>query len=113
MLINLTPHSITIITESGTATVLPSGQVARVAATFSRPESPASNVVFHGEALVPLFRRTFGSVEGLPAPVVGVVLIVSALVAQANPRTDVVSPGELVRDANGQPVGCRGLVVSM
>jgi len=60
---------------------------------------------------IPLFSRAFGEVIGLPAPAEGVLLIVSALVADASPdRLDLVSPGELVRDDKGQPVGCKGFV---
>ncbi|CAB4162710.1 hypothetical protein UFOVP783_101 [uncultured Caudovirales phage] len=100
--LNLTPHAI-IEVLSG-RTFPPSGEVARVAATFT----PAGEV-----GGVPLFRRTFGEVTGLPAETLGTVLIVSALVAAANPgRADLVSPGDLVRGADGQPVGCRGFVLA-
>jgi len=100
--INLTPHAITEVLSGRTFPA--SGEVARVAAAF----------VLLGEVgTVPLFRRTFGEVTGLPAQQSGVTLIVSALVAAANPgRKDLVSPGDLVRGADGQPVGCKGFVVA-
>ena len=50
-----------------------------------------------------------GAITGLPPPVDGVIIVVSALVADAAKRDDVMSPGELVRDANGVIVGARGL----
>jgi hypothetical protein len=99
-LINLTPHAINETTTG--ATFAPSGTVARVSTTLT----PAGEV-----AGIPLFSRAFGEVVDLPAPVEGVLLIVSALVADASPdRLDLVSPGELVRDDKGQPVGCKGFV---
>jgi hypothetical protein len=104
-IVNLTPHSITIHgAPGGPVEVPPSGGVARCA---SRSE-PA------GEAAgVPLVRTVYGEVVGLPAPVAGTLLIVSALVRQAAPgRADLASPGEAVRDGEGRVVGCRGLVVT-
>ena len=99
---NLTPHSVTDALSG--QTFAPSGTVARVATTFS-PAGEASGVQ--------LFRRTFGAVEGLPDKRDGVLLIVSALVAAAAPdRDDLVSPGELVRGPDGQPIGCKGFVVA-
>jgi len=56
---------------------------------------------------VPLTRTTYGEV------VEGTLYVVSGLVRAAVPeRTDVASPGELVRDALGVVTGCRGLVVN-
>ena len=103
-IINLTPHAINVVTPEGMTTFPASGQVARCATT----------TVAAGEAGgIPLTRTTFGEVIGLPAPVEGVLYVVSALVRGAVPnRADVASPGELVRGADGQPVGCKGLVVN-
>lgn len=99
--INITPHA---ITDAITGTSFPpSGDVARVVATFA----PAGE-----SGGVQLFRRTFGEVTGLPPETAGVMFIVSALVATAAPhRVDLVSPGELVRNADGQPIGCKGFVI--
>ncbi len=99
--VNLTPHAVTVV---GGPTLPPSGQVARC----SQTSTPAGE---HGG--VALSRVVFGAVEGLPEPEPGVVFVVSALVRAAVPgRSDVASPGELVRNEAGQPVGCRGLVVN-
>ena len=99
--INLTPHTINVV---GGPSLPPSGSVARVAAT----STPAGE--FGGVALS---RTTFGEVEGLPAPEEGVLLVVSALVRSAVPdRRDVASPGDLVRGDDGQPIGCRGLIIN-
>jgi hypothetical protein len=106
-LVNLTPHTISIISSEGgsSVAVAPSGSVARCA-TKSVPAG-----VLHGG--VALSRVEYGAVEGLPEPTPGTVFVVSALVRAAVPhRQDVASPGDLVRGADGQPVGCRGLVIN-
>lgn len=60
--------------------------------------------------VIPVFRTTLGDPTGLPEPQTGVTLLVSAVVRGACPgRIDLVSPGELVRGPDGQPVGCKGL----
>ena len=104
-LVNLTPHSITVLGGVAPLVLAPSGSVARVAAVAT----PCGTV---GEG-IPLARLTYGEVTGLPDQQDAVLLVVSGLVRAALPaRTDLASPGELVRDAAGQPVGCRGLVIS-
>jgi len=56
----------------------------------------------------------FGEVSGLPEPVEGTMLIVSALVAQAAKRGDVVSPAtghpQTVRNEKGHIVSVPGFV---
>lgn len=103
-IVNLTPHALNIITGTGTVTVPPSGAVARCA---------TASVEAGEHEGIPLARTTYGEVVGLPAPEAGTLYVVSALVRAAVPhRADVASPGELVRGPDGQPVGCKGLVVN-
>jgi len=107
--VNLTPHAIVIVgPEGSTMTIPPSGVVARVATATS----PAGEI--RGEGFpVPLTRVSFGEVQGLPDEEVDTTLIVSALVRAAVPhRGDVASPGDLVRGEDGQPIGCRGLIIN-
>lgn len=106
-IINLTPHAINIVVAPGAPTLElpPSGLVARV--TESMEEVVPSPL---GKDC-PVFRATYGEVEGLPAPLGGAVYVVSAMVRAAVPnRKDVFSPGKLIRDENGQPIGCQGLI---
>lgn len=111
--VNLTPHDVVFVEG---AKVPRSGTFARCA-TSTSPAGEADGIK--------LFRTEYGAIEivesetkkilrlGLPDPVPGVILIVSALVRAAVPhRTDVASPGDLVRDEAGQVVGCRHLIVS-
>ena len=118
-LTNLTPHSISVYAADGTTilvTVPPSGAIARV--SVSRVETGVIPIEGDAAAIlrrdplasIPVFVGNYGAVSGLPAPAFGTIYIVSAMVRQAVPtRRDVLSPGELIRDAAGQPLGCRGL----
>jgi len=100
--INLTPHVINIRSTGLVLTVEPSGAVARVA-------TEVVQVIPHGG--FDLVVKRPGQITGLPEPDPDgmVTYIVSGMVAAATPRMDVVSPGDLIRDENGRPIGCRGL----
>lgn len=101
--INLTPHAIVIVGDF--PRIEPSGTVARL--TETTENRPAIDGV-------PARAKTFGEIQGLPDPEPNTYYIVSALVAQvawARGRTDVVAPGDLVRDAHGNVVGCACLLV--
>jgi hypothetical protein len=102
---NLTPHTLNIISADGTSrSIEPTGTVARC----SQVPTPAGD---HDG--VSLTHVRYGDVTDLPAPVDGVLYVVSALVRSARPnRTDVASPGDLVRNDSGQVIGCRNLVVN-
>jgi hypothetical protein len=105
-ILNLTPHPVSLADAEGNvlATFPPSGQLARVATS--------TEVV--GELMGrPVSRTNFGEVAGVPAPVEGVVYLVSTLVAQAARRPDVVSPdtGPTAIRKDGQVVAVRGFQV--
>jgi len=97
-IINLTPH---IINEVTTGTSYPlSGTIARV--------SSESEVVANING-IDIYSVSFGEVEGLPESQPDTIYIVSGLVLSAcHNRTDLLAPGELVRDINGNPIGCKG-----
>ena len=97
-IVNMTPHAITVV---GHDPIPPSGDVARVSVT----DTPAGYIADY-----PVSVQETGTVEGLPGPKHGVYYIVSSLVRLALPdRNDLLSPGQLVRDDEGRPVGCRTL----
>jgi len=103
MFVNLTPHEIKIFGNDRKliATVPPSGTVARVKTVYKKVG------IFD---LAPLFKVKYEDIEGVPSPKPGVMYIVSNLVKNALPdRNDVASPGQLIRDENGKPIGCIGL----
>lgn len=103
---NLTPHAVTLQGVDGKSITLPpDGPAPRLSVT----RTPLQSVTVDGVEL-PVCRPTLGQTVGLPDPEAGVILLVSALVAEANPhRSDLASPGELIRDAAGIIVGARGL----
>lgn len=105
-LVNLTPHAITVISDDDEKfEITPSGTVARVA-THKTQVAEIDGI--------PVYRQTFGEVEGLPAPEQGVCYVVSALVLSAlnGARPDVLAPdtGAAVRDEAGRILGVRGFV---
>ena len=110
-LVNLTPHAVRVHLQwrddPDRVIDLPKPAVAvpRVAVTRT-PERP----VLVGKDAVPVTRAVLGEVEDLPPEQPGTIYIVSALVQQATPeRTDLLSPGEAVRNDKGYVVGCLGL----
>ena len=101
-IINLTPHTLNIHNPQGIINLPSSGKV-RVSTEYKHVDTINGVEVFECE---------YGRVEGLPEAKDGVIYIVSGLVKAAVPnREDVMSPGELVRDEHGRPIGCRGLRV--
>jgi hypothetical protein len=59
---------------------------------------------------VAVFSVRYGEVTGLPQSKAETCFVVSMMVKAACPnRTDLLSPGELVRGDDGQPIGCIGL----
>ena len=115
-LINLTPHKITIYPptdwtllgdDSSPIAVEPSGVSARCDETREIIATIPSGL---GDWGIPVYRVVYGEVSGLPAPELGTIYIVSMRLAQAVPeRHDVCFPGEAVRDASGNIIGCIGL----
>lgn len=107
-IVNLTPHDITVISQ-GKSIVFPKFPVsARV--------SSKTEILTHfdtSEMRVPLTQVVFGELEGLPEPIEGIFFIVSRIVREAaKDRTDLLVPQGLIRDENGQPIGCESLSVN-
>jgi hypothetical protein len=101
---NLTPHALTLVGANGTLVVPPSGVIARLAVT----RTALAPVLVDGINL-PISLPIMGEVTDLPSAEDGVILVVSALVAGAVNRPDVMSPGELIRDDGGNVIGAKGL----
>jgi hypothetical protein len=101
-IVNLTPHPILFVLDEGKVMEFPSQGVARV--------SEVSETIGSMNGL-PIVRKKFGEVIGLPAPQNGVGLIVSAMVQSACPsRNDLFVPADLVRDQQGKIIGCKSLM---
>jgi hypothetical protein len=103
MIINCTPHQITICDEYGNVT--------RVLGSSSTVIRLKADTIRIGEIDgIPLTTTQFGEAQGLPEYRDGVFLIVSQLVKAAFPdRKDLLVPSEIVRDKNGNIIGCRSL----
>jgi len=107
-IVNLTPHDITVISQ-GKSIVFPkfptSARVSSKTEFLTNFETP--------EMRVPLTQVVFGELEGLPDPIEGTFYIVSRIVREAaKDRTDLLVPQGLIRDENGQPIGCESLSVN-
>ena len=108
MLKNLTPHEVCIFKLNGTVpdldVVIEAGEeVARVNCEYIKVDKKVDGI--------DLYRPIFGEVTGLPDYEEGVYLLVSAMVREALPlRSDLVSPGQLLRNDKGEVIGYLGLV---
>lgn len=108
MLKNLTPHEVCIYKLNGTKPdldlVIEGGkEVARVSCEYQKVNKMVEGVA--------VYRTVFGEVTGLPDYEEGTYLLVSTMVREALPlRRDLVSPGQLLRNEEGQVIGCLGLV---
>ena len=117
MIINLTPHTINVRRDDGSFVAFqPSGQVARVTVSLAPVDvfdySKALQELSLADGIL-ISSQEFGVVTGLPDPETDTLYLVSALVRTAVPhRFDVLSPGELIRNEAGQPIGCDGLTVN-
>lgn len=103
-IVNCTPHELHLVRPDNTVLVLPkpAGPAARMTET---------KVVIGQVDGVPILKCQYGAVENLPPQEEGVLLVVSMLVRSACPdRSDLVSPGDLVRDSAGVIIGSRGLI---
>lgn len=108
-LVNLTPHTVNVM--GLISSPIQSSGVARCD-EITTPE-PDIQHDYHGDAgmhvPVALVRKRYGNVTGLPDPRLHTLYIVSTIVQQACPgRDDLVAPHDIVRDAEGVIVGCRG-----
>jgi hypothetical protein len=107
-LVNLTPHPVVLVTSDGRHISLPSEGVVRVREVVEEVGKLEVDGV-----VIPLRRKFLsGELEGLPQPEEGTVYIVSFIAAQKAwelGRTDVMAPGDPVRNEQGHIVGVSSL----
>lgn len=107
-IVNLTPHAITIRGVVQDTVIPPSGTVARIE---TEPAPEGDGLVLLGPVTTFIKGYRYTKVVNLPDPEPGTLYLVSLPTAQAVPgRDDVVAPGPLIRDENGNPVACDGLI---
>ena len=101
-IINLTPHELSFVLGDAEIKIPPSGQVARM--------TEKTEIIGDVDG-IPIIRKKFGEVEGLPEPRENTFYIASLLAAQAAKRADVLAIGETVRNGKGQIVGAKSLAM--
>lgn len=128
-LFNYTPHQIDVVMPDGSIySIPPCGAVARVeeetkgrdSLAIELPRETANGRLAPREYLqVPLAVVEYGPVVRVDEqgkaksfdPTSGNTYLVSRLVFDRMPtKTNLVCPGPLVRDADGKPIGCKGLI---
>jgi hypothetical protein len=117
IVINLTPHDVVVLDKAGDKIKFPaSGKVARVDSVRTPAgvlDTAHLDTPSQGANPIELFTEAYGKVVGLPPQTPSVCYLVSQMVRVALPaRSDLLSPGDLVRDERGNPTACRGLVRS-
>jgi hypothetical protein len=120
MLINLTPHALTLRAmvdgQPVDTTIPPSGTVARVSVTPGVLLGRGSDAAKICDACPLYTAPTLGAAEGLPDPAIGVIYVVSGRVLDASVgRRDVFGPGTgpadgAVRDDGGRIIAVTRLV---
>lgn len=103
MIINTTPYEISIYGEAKEFVIsLPPAEMpARLAVTTEYYDAVDG---------VPLYKTVYGDPENLPPRKEGTIYVVSLLLRDAVYwRSDLWSPGQLLRDESGLVVGCIGL----
>lgn len=110
-IVNLTPHDITIMNQNKeiVAVIKKSGKVARLE-TVSEITRIADGVPFFSTKYgIPICLGENGEQVQFPEQKANIIYIVSDLFRAGYERRDLWQPGELVRDEEGQPIGCIGL----
>lgn len=110
MLINLTPHVIRVLTDSGNyVDIPPDGRVPRLPMeTKFRDKIPSPDGSIEVHAVL------YRAVQDLPEPVPDTFYIVSQLICKAANRADLVYPDSgptAIRDTSGQVAGVRRFLV--
>ena len=105
-IINMTPHPIHIVGDDSSVikTIPQSGNLIRLSASTVDAGFTVNDVK--------VTKTVFGTPEGLPEYSLGTFYVVSQLVKSALPtREDLLVPAEVVRDNNGNIIGCKSLGV--
>lgn len=103
MIINMTPHGVTIVDSMGTV-------IKQIPASGNIIRLKADTVLMGDLNGIPVSTTKFGDPQGLPDFQDDVFYIVSQLVKSALPqRTDLLVPAQMVRDSAGNIIGCQSL----
>jgi hypothetical protein len=107
--VNLTPHPLRIKRGDGTFLELPKPAPGVAIPRRSVKTELVYSMESHDGSL-PVYRTVLGPVENVPVDTPETVYVVSRIVVDALPdRTDLFSPGEAIRDAEGKVIGANGI----
>jgi|AntRauTorcE11897_2_1112592.scaffolds.fasta_scaffold06293_5 hypothetical protein len=101
--INLTPHDINLI--RGNNTVLTLSRAINPPRVEERVESQ-EHLTVNGSYDIPIYQARNEYVAKLPEKREGYYYIVSRIIAEYSERDDLLVPHGLVRDSNGNIIGC-------
>ena len=105
-IINLTPHSVNIVDVDGK-------EIARFEPTFPSTRCTQTNKIVSAIGEIPIMQTTFGEIYDLPEEDGDKKYIVSRIVlSAAKGREDLLTPNQVVRDSEGNIVGCQSLAKS-
>jgi len=107
VLVNLTPHTVRILTVNGVLELPPDGPPARLVLAPDVPDG----MIQIADHPVPLVRTAATpEITGLPAERSDTLLLVARVIAEALPdRDDLVYPHVTVRNEHGLVTACRSL----
>jgi hypothetical protein len=115
IIVNLTPHDVTISTDKGIITFPPYGKVVRCK-TFNVNEGELEPSLYissdvDGVISIPITSTRMGDVTGLPSFREDTYYIVSRVVAEACKDRDdhLLIPNESIRDSSGRIIGYKSL----
>lgn len=102
LILNLTPHAIHV-----------NGNTIEPDSSYPIPRISMNRIKVGEVHGISLYKNITGETENLPNEQDGVLYIVSALVRINNPyRFDLISPGNLIRDNDGNVIGCDGFDIN-
>lgn len=105
-IINLTPHAVNIVDVDGK-------EIAKFAPIFPSARCTQTNTVVSMLGEIPITETTFGEIYDLPEEDGETMYIVSRIVlSAAKGRKDLLTPNQVVRDGDGNIVGCQSLAKS-
>lgn len=98
---NLTGHTVNIrLSDGETLTLPPEDITARIDTEYYH---------IYTSNRIPVYDVKYTEFSNLPEPADGTVLVVSTHVEKATNRSDVFSPGPLIKDEAGRVIACSGL----
>lgn len=106
-IINMTPHPVMVVNAEGELLVTLPAYLAAPRVVINSLNKAVETFVTEGGDIfsVEVEDVSVGEVQGLPEQQEGVVLVVSSMVLDNSNRSDLIAPGQLARNEQGQIFG--------